>query len=322
MATGYREVGVSLCRVHSRGGAGSGLFRLEGRPEGIPLVNLFFPVKYAPAWVAVNTYKVYLGSLLGLRLWEVVPLLFVYAAIPWVYIFFFLAYIRQRDGCSSEPWDRLMLVNIAGFSLFVSVAPAPAWIRLCTVSPPAWIVLIWLLRNSPRRISHAVLNFLWIAGVLCAATVMVKTFRHEWLWRADLNLPAGRTTFLDTGPYDEYRYLAARTSPSDFFFGGRNPYFYFPLGLRPPSRVAYVVPNDWTRPGNVRDLMGGLERYRARFILWQLMLDDVPQHTAGGENLVPLRTYLREHYHLAKIFSGSHDQLWERNGGDLTALPR
>jgi hypothetical protein len=294
-------------------GLGVGYFVWKAGPREFIYSTFIFPVKYAPAWVEVNTYRVYLGSLLGLRAWEVVPLLFVYAAIPWVYLYFFLAYMRQRDGAPSEAWDRLMLVNIAGFSLFVSVAPAPAWIRLCTVSPPAWIVLIWLLRNSTRRISRAVVNFLWIAGVLCAATILLKTFRHEQLLRADLNLPAGQTAFLDTGAYDEFKYLAARTSPSDYFFGGRNVHFYFPLGLRPPSRISYVIPNDWTRPGEVSDLIAGLERHRARYVLWQLMLDNVPEHTAGGENLVPLRAYLHEHYHVTKIFSGSNDQLWERN---------
>jgi hypothetical protein len=291
-------------------GAGTIYFVWKAGAREFLYSTLIFPFQYGPAWVEVNTYRVYLGSLVGLRGWGVVPLLFVYATVPWVYVVFFLAYARREVGDSSEPWDQLLLVNTIGFFLFVSVAPAPAWIRLCTVSPPAWIVLIWLLQHG--RIGRPVLTSLAIAAALCAGTIMVKTFRYERLLRQDLDLPTGRAAFLDTGAYDEFSYLAERTSPADYFFGGRNDSFYFPLGLRPPARVAYVVPNDWTRPNEVRDIIQGLAERRVRFVLWQLFLDDVPEHTQGGTNLVPLRAYLREHYRLAKVFPGSHDQLWER----------
>jgi hypothetical protein len=275
--------------------------------------TLIFPFKYYSAVAASNSYRVYFADLMGLRLWELAPLVFVYVAVPLVYVLYFLAYMRQADGSSSQPWERLMLLNIVGVSLFVSTAAAPSSFRLCTVSPPALIILIWLLKTSARRISRAILTALWVAAFLCAVTVMVKTFRHERHWRAYLDLPMGRTAFLDPGPYDEYRWLLGKTSPSDFFFGGRDAYFYFPLGLRTPSGLQYVTAHDYTRPGQVRNLIRGLEGHRVRFVMWQVELDHPMDYTAAGDHLGPLRAYLREHYHVAKTFPGNSDQIWERN---------
>jgi hypothetical protein len=290
---------------------GIGYFAWRAGPREFLWSTFVFPAKYYRAWVPDNSFSEYWVGVAGMRAWELVPLLIVYATVPWVYLFFLLAYMRGRDAATGKPPEELVLLSLSGFFLFVAVAPVPGWYQLCTVSPPALILLVWLLRTC--SISRTALRFLWIVGLLCATTFMVKTVRRERLVRRDLDLPTGRTAFLDTGVFDEVSWLNSRTRPGDFFFGGQNPRFYFPLGLCPPSRVPRVVPNDYTRPADVSDLIEALRTHRVRFLLWQLELDHPPVNAGRGDHLGPLRAYLRAHYHLVKIFSGSYDQVLERN---------
>jgi len=278
--------------------------------------TIVYVVKYWSAESTNNSYKVYLKDLAGLRLWELLPLVFIYATVPWVYALFVATYRRERRLNSAAPWEPLVLLNIVGIFLFAGIASSPSWFRLCTVSPPALIMVVWLLTSSSRPVARASLRFLWAAVLVCAATVMFKTFLHESRWRGYLDLPAGRTAFLDPGPYDEYRWLLGRTAPSDFFFGGRNPYLYFPLRLRSPSEVSCVTANDFTRPEQVGDLVAGFKNHRVRFVMWQPELDHPADCLPAGDHLGPLRAYLHQHYHLVKTFPRGlwgPSQIWQRN---------
>jgi hypothetical protein len=86
------------------------------------------------------------------------------------------------------------------------------------------------------------------------------------------------------------------------------------LWLRNPSRVAFVRPNDFTRPEEVRNLVEGLEKHQVRFVSWYHGLDD-PQ--VEGNHLAPLRSYLHSHYRVAESFDNGHI-MWERN--NVTSL--
>lgn len=273
--------------------------------------TLIFPLKYFSADAANSTYRVYFSDLAGHPLWETAPAVFVYAVVPLVYVIFLVVYLRKSDRTTSEPWEQLMLLNVVGVCMFLSVAFAPSSFRLSTVSPPALIILVWLLRFSGWRISRPPLTFLGFVAFLCASTVIIKTFRIERIWRAYLNMPSGRTVFLDPGPYKEYHWLLRNTSPSDFFFGGRSPYFYYPLELQAPSAVLYVTANGFTRPSQVRNLIGALARHRVHFVMWDE--DFNHPHSTAGDNLGPLHAYLHEHYHLTKTFSYMGAQVWEKN---------
>jgi len=274
--------------------------------------TLIFPLKYFSADAANNTYRVYFSDLAGHPLWEAAPAVFVYAVVPLVYVIYLIVYLRSKsDRTTAEPWEQLMLLNIVGACMFLSVAFAPSSFRLSTVSPPALIILVWLLRSSTWRISRSTLAFLGFAAFLCASMATIKTFRIERIWHAYLNLPSGRTVFLDPGPYKEYQWLLNNTSPSDFFFGGRSPYFYYPLELQAPSAVLYVTANGFTRPSQIRNLIRALARHHVRIIMWDKNLNQ-PTSTLGN-NLGPLRVYLREHYHMKKTFHYMAAQVWERN---------
>jgi len=196
-----------------------------------------------------------------------------------------------------------MLINITGLCLFLSIASAPAWNRLYTVSLPALIMLVWFL-NSSLKLERALLRVLWTTVLVLAIARPIVT---QTRWKAFLDLPTGRTAFFDLGTYQETEWVLARTHSSDYLFGDQ--LLCFDLRLRNPSRVAFVTPYAFTRPEEVRSVVQGLEEHQVRFVSWYPSLDSP---LTEGNHLGPLRSYLQSHYHVAESFAGGH-KMWERN---------
>jgi hypothetical protein len=228
----------------------------------------------------------------------------IHFLIPLVYILFFVRYWREGRLRPEEPWDRLMLVNITGLCLFLTIASAPAWNRLYTVSLPAFIMLVWFL-NSSFKLERALLRILWAMVLVLAIARPIVT---QTRWNAFLDLPTGRTAFPERGTYEETKWVLERTHPFDYFFGDQ--LLCFDLRLRNPSRVLYVTPYDFTRPEEVRSVVQGLEEHQVRFVSWYPGLDDPVD--VEGNHLAPLRRYMQGHYHVAASFTDGHT-IWERN---------
>ena len=267
--------------------------------------TVVFAAKYYPA-DRFNNWRAYLAYWPSVHLWpnwpDVIAWFFIHALIPLVYILFFVRYWREARLRPEKPWERLMLVNVTGMFVFLSVATSPSYVRLYCVSLPGIILLSWFL-DSPFR-AEKVLRFgAWTAVlVLGIARPGVTQVR----WRACLNLPTGRTAFFDPALYEKCRWLSERTRPSEYFFG--DPFLCFALRLRNPARVPFVRPTEYTRPEEVHQLVQVLQEHRVRFVNCYNGLDasDLP-----GDHLSPLRLYLSAHYHLAKTFANL-DQIWER----------
>jgi hypothetical protein len=127
-----------------------------------------------------------------------------------------------------------------------------------------------------------------------------------------LDLPTGRTAFLDPAFYDECRWLLDRKSSQDTLFG--NHLLSFALRMNGVGRVPFVTATDYTRPEEVQDGIAALEKFRVRFVSWYAGIDiskDAARHPEG-DHLGPMRVYLHRHYRLAQTFSNG-DQIWERN---------
>lgn len=274
--------------------------------------TVLFGVRYYSAYDKANTLKVYLYSPPGLHPWYALPLVavyfFIHALFPLVYVLFFARYYRQRRSSSGEPWNRLMLVSIVGLSLFLGVAPAPSIFRLCTVSPPAMILVVWL-GTSQTKLDCVLGRLLWAFTLLLVVIEPLAVQRH---WRGYLDLPWGRTAFESLSVYARYKWVAQHTQPSDFFFEAEWPDLYVPLALRNPSEAPYVTATDYTRPEQVANVIESLDKNRVRFVHWSVELDVLFADEPAGDHLWPLRKYLRNHYHVVQTFRDA-DQIWERN---------
>lgn len=274
--------------------------------------TILFGIRYygASAW---NTYRVYMIDVPHLHPWYRLPALAIFLSIhlliPLIYILFFVRYWTTERKNAAEPWDRLMLLSITGFFLFLGMAPAPSWLRICAVSPPGVILFAWFW-NSPGKFRRLRIKAIWILVILVAVGECAE---REIRWHKDITLPTGRLALINPEMLDEFQYLLRRTSPGDYLFG--NDMFDYLLDLRDPARVPYVVRSDYTRPSQVHNVIQGLETHHVKFVL--LASNDAmpPPRFGGTNNLAPLQDYLNKHYHFVKAFADG-EMLWERNSGN------
>lgn len=273
--------------------------------------TVVFVAKYYPAdWF--NNWRVYLTGRPRLHDWptwfDLPAFALIHFIVPFAYILFFVSYALKKKSRSDELWNWLMLVSFTGLFLFLSVASAPAYSRLYAVSAPALVLLVWFL-NSSHKIERALLRFLWMTVfVLAIARPLVSQIR----WKAFLDLPTGRTAFFEPVLYEKCKWMSERTHPFDYFFGDQ--LISFTLRLRNVGRVPFLRPTDYTRPEEVQDAIRALEAFQVQFVSWYSGLDhetEASRHLEG-DHLGPIRLYLRDHYHVAKVFSNG-DQIWERN---------
>jgi hypothetical protein len=199
---------------------------------------IIYPLRYFTA-PAVNNWRVVKYDFQwhpGLGRWLAFP--FLYSTVPLVYIIFALNVRRRWKKARNQPWDQLLLVALTGLALFLTIAPAPSVKRLSTVSAPAMALLAWLL-NQPGRTASGLKTIL---GGLAAALAVAAPVYTQSRWRAYLDLPAGRTAFLDPVQYDEYRWVRRHTQPGQFFFGMPPMYLPFHLLILPRLRAS-ILPN-------------------------------------------------------------------------------
>jgi len=285
--------------------------------------TIVFPMKYFNKhyW---NTPQVYLSEVPLQAGWVRIPAVCIWVSmhllVPAIYLVLLVRGWQQAQGQQEDAWDPFMLLSLFGLSLFAGVAYSASWLRLCSVSLPAMILLVWLIRRSGRlqRVARIVL---WSAAL---AILMFQGFTTQLDGRGFLDSPLGRITFDDSARYAKFQWLANHTDPGDWLFEADDSDVYYPLDLRNPSGAPFLTSSAFTRPDQVQDAKDALERYRVRFVLWSVWLDvpkprpgHNPDPTFNGAQLEPLRAYLREQYHpIAAFTDDAFQQVWERNGSE------
>jgi hypothetical protein len=268
-----------------------------------------FAIRYYPEDTLSNTFKTYLSTPPALHPWYgltwVAAYLLIHVLVPGVYVLFAIRYGRQAAREPQQHWDRLVLVEVVGVALFLSVALAPSYFRLCVVSPPALILFAWFL-ELPGRVERALGRLLWAFVFLMAVVDVQQMQRHA---SRAIDLPSGPTAFEQPAYNEEFAWLRDRTRPPEFFFEASWANTYVALGLRNPTPVPFVSPTGYTPPAQVQAVIAALEARRVKFVLWSLDLDT---RRTGADPLRPLRAELRGHYEVIKTFSNG-DQMWRRN---------
>jgi hypothetical protein len=281
--------------------------------------TVVFVLKYYSKMTDVNTFQVFWFDFPGLvpphsfLNWFLRDWLFLHAVIPFIFILFFARYWRGSGKQPAESWERPMLVAIVGSFLLLSIAPAPASIRIAASSLPGIILLGWLI-DSPSKLSRA-LNAVITIGVLLVALHAVARRRPISNWT--LASPQGKLAITGLGVYQEYTWVQEHTRPLEYFYDAASPDMYFRLDLRNPTPLPFVRNSGFTRPEQVAGVIRGLEEHRVRYIVWSREdLDALPDWEApSDDHLGPLRDYIRSHYQVVKVFSTPlSDQIWERTG--------
>ena len=279
------------------------------------LINctVVFLMKYWSKWFWGTRY-VYgadlpVGLPLGMEVGALLMWIFIHLLLPFVYILFYVQYRRRALAQPEEPWDRLMLICILGFFLFLGIAFSPVWFRLISVAPPALILYVWLIK-APAKLPRALTRLAWAGGLFA---LVIQPAVVQTGWKGYIDSPTGRAALLDPGHYEKYHWLLARTHPGDFFFQADDCDEYFLLGLRNPAEVSFVTDSTYTRPEQVQNAIEMIEKHRVRFVMWSAWLDVPRSPGADGSAERPLRAYLRAHYHPVREFDDQFEEAWERN---------
>jgi hypothetical protein len=232
---------------------------------------------------------------------RMVPFLFLRLLVPLVYLYCLLRLFFEKRKMDRRMWESLLLINLIGLALFAAIASGPSFHRTCMVAPPAVIVCVWLF-HGVRPVDRAVRGALWLMSL---GLFLYLPVRLQFAPRTYLDLPTGRTAFLNPAQSDEYRWFAQQTHAGDAFFNLTQ--VSFPLALRNPTPVDIVSPTLLTTPDQVDAVVRSLEARRTQFIF--LPHFHVPPGTT--DNLQAFHDYVYSHYHLAKTFPSG--QFWELN---------
>ncbi len=272
---------------------------------------IIFPMRYFGS-VSANNWRGTIPDFTdkkGLLRWIVFP--FLYLSVPSAYAWT-LARVLCRDGqpgegerTDSPHGSRPLLLVTVGISLLVAVAPAPSIRRLSCASPPAMILLIWLLSSSGRtaRLAAKALAGLSVA-IVFALILSVHLHRYSLL-----ALPAGKVAINDANIANVYKCMAKRTKPGQWFFG--LPSLTLPLKLRNPTPIEAPGPGDYARPQQIAEVIAGLERTKTPVLLLRPSMY-IP-HLLGyrADHLQPFQDYLFAHYRRTATFA-TGDEVWER----------
>jgi hypothetical protein len=125
-----------------------------------------------------------------------------------------------------------------------------------------------------------------------------------------LDLPIGRTAFLDPQEFREMEWLARRTRPGEWFFNQSSLGFY--LGLENPSASDFINTDDYTRPETVERVIDDLKRRPPRFVV---MVPGQQSEGAEHDHSRPFVEYVHERYRQVEVFvlnRGSRvEEVWE-----------
>jgi hypothetical protein len=268
---------------------------------------LVYPLRYYPV-PDLNNWRV-LGQQLQWPMGMATPVhaAFVYAAVPLTYVVFFLATHRKWKNERTRCSDQLVLVALTGIAMFLAIAFSPSLKRLSTVTPPAIILLAWLL-SQPGKGTATLKASLATASVALAIAVPI---RAQTRWTVYLDLPAGRSALQNPALFEEYSWVLGHTRPGQFFWG--LPPLYPPFHLKNPGAIDGFDASDYTRPEQVVDLVKAIETHHLPLLILPQSLNVLRSTGSPSDHLEPFRVYLRQRYRLTRTFT-SRDDLWERIG--------
>lgn len=240
--------------------------------------------------------------------------LFYLFALPLGLLAFWIVFLFKRKQHDWQYWRGIVLVALVGSVLTFTIT-APNTSRLFQIAMPGLIVFVWLVSYAKERFAFAAkaLAIATICFVLLSSiqAIRIQTFPHQML-----ETPSGTLAYNPSPIIDKrYKWLMERTKPGDLVFEAYQPYIYFPLLLRNPTRYGQIWDSEYTRPEHVAETIANIESKRPRFVLWNNDYNKPMEMRAIGDHTGPLADYLQQHYRPASDLIESQEgkiQIWER----------
>jgi hypothetical protein len=264
-----------------------------------------FPLRYY-ASPPINNWRVLMFDFrwhTGLVRWVSFPL--VYATVTLPYIAYFVAARRRSDTLTHDNSRNLRLIAIVGVAMLLAVVPSPSVKRLATVSPPAIILVAWLL----DRRGKAARRFTVLLASAALTLALAVPLHIQSRWHASLSLPAGRSAFLDPALYEEYQWLLRNTHPGQYFFG--LPPLYYAFHLRNPAAIEGYDASEYSRPQQVIALVEAFDKHPVPLLVIRQSSELLRRRNSPTDHLEPFRAYLTSNYQLTNSFA-TGDDVWQR----------
>ena len=291
-------------------GACAVYFIIEAGPERFFNSTVLFPLKY---WAATNDpnswsdYAVmFIIYMLSHGYFLILRPVIITILIPWIYIPAIVLYKRRSPDAACSQWRVILLLSAVGVSLFASVANAADITRLCAVSLPGFIILVWLADRG--KWGRKAMPLLW-AFTIVIMLKDISTAQKSRMYRVET--PSGSVALYSADREPYFRWLGRHTSPGQYVFDAASSDVYFLFGLENPTEVWWLTSCDFTRPEQVSSVLRSLQDHQVRFILWDSEIDTtVVDCLPATDHIQPIRDYLHRHYR--KIETFQDDTIWER----------
>jgi hypothetical protein len=173
---------------------------------------------------------------------------------------------------------------------------APNQYRLFQISMPMLVLVVWALNEliSSKMIRRRVLAGVSAFAILISVLQAIR-FQTNWnfvLWKT----PAGTLAVVPTEQSERYFWLSERLSPGESFFEVYEPFLYFPLQLKNPTRFGQIWPSEYSRPEHIAEVIADLRKDPPRYILWDNSYDLPDGQRPAGDNTKPLSEFVNSNY--------------------------
>ena len=282
--------------------------------------TLVYPVKYY-SYAPSNSYGVYLTDLAKAAesvgpsgMLFLASSIFYACILPASLLLTLVLFAVQRRTLAWEEWKDPIFLAIVGTLLILTTA-GPNSTRLYQVCVPSLIVFCWLFSKADlfRRLERPLV--IAVTSILVAIGVS-QVIRMQTHWNYfTLNTPSGELIFTAADQARFYDAIAAKTKPGDLIYEPIQPYVYFPLQLKNPTRYGQIWPTDYTRPEQVAEVVLDLEHKTPKYILWDngYLISDIERPTS--DHTGPLAELVQRDYSpVGDIYQmdGHPIQIWER----------
>ncbi len=239
--------------------------------------------------------------------------------LPITYLVFGLLFLLKRKTQEWVFWRSIVLTALVGGALTFTIT-APNTNRLFQISMPGLIVFVWLINYFGKEPKIWLSRFAprFLVGLTAIVTLlgMTQAYRIQTNQYQLLETPSGTLVYNPSEIIDKrYVWLMERTVPGDLVFEAYQPFIYFPLLLRNPTKYAQIWDSDYTRPEHVGETLSDLEAKRPRYILWNNDNNKPDESRLASDHMAPLSRYLQQNYRPAsEIIENSEGQIqiWER----------
>jgi hypothetical protein len=263
--------------------------------------TVVYPLFYysnAPA----NGYGVFISDVaqgismpeLSAKLSQTVAIFYVWLLPAALLIGVFTIGSRIRRGTPDEV-RAPMLLAVVSFLMFATTV-GPNAIRFFQVSVPVIVLLCWLI----GQISKIKKMEVWLSGAIAVVLIVLGTYqaiRIQTTWDFSyVDTPSGTLAFIVPEQAKFFSDLKSRTHPGETVYESVQPYIYFPLGLRNPTKMAQVWPYDYTRPEQIAGVIDDLKTSQPELIVWDNSNNKPDDQRTPDDHLGPLADFVNSHY--------------------------